>query len=116
MLTVPPIEQDRYYSLQFVDATPSNFAYVGSRTTGNGGGKYLLAGPNWQGEQPAGVNEVIRSDTELAIVLYRTQLFGAVGSRERAEGAGRLPGSAAVGVPEPAAARTRTGHRVCPAP
>jgi hypothetical protein len=62
--------------LQFVDAYTSNFAYVGSRTTGNGGGKYLLAGPNWKGDKPEGVNEVIRSDTELAMVLYRTQLFG----------------------------------------
>ena len=76
VLTVPPIEQDRYYSLQFVDGYTSNFAYVGSRTTGNGGGSYLLAGPGWQGETPAGIDEVIRSDTELAFVLYRTQLFG----------------------------------------
>jgi hypothetical protein len=76
VLTVPPIEQDRYYSLQFVDAYTYNFAYVGSRTTGNGGGKYLLAGPNWKGDKPEGINEVIRSDTDLAFVLYRTQLFG----------------------------------------
>jgi len=39
VLTVPPIEQDRYYSLQFVDGYTYNFAYVDSRTTGNGGGK-----------------------------------------------------------------------------
>jgi hypothetical protein len=76
VLTVPPIEQDRYYSLQFVDAYTYNFAYVGSRSTGNGGGKYLLAGPNWKGDKPEGINEVIRSDTDLAFVLYRTQLFG----------------------------------------
>jgi hypothetical protein len=76
VLTVPPIEQDRYYSLQFVDSYTYNFAYVGSRTTGNGGGKYLLAGPNWKGNKPEGIKEVIRSDTNLAFVLYRTQLFG----------------------------------------
>lgn len=76
VLTVPPIQQDRYYSLQFVDGYTYNFAYVGSRTTGNGGGKYLLAGPNWKGDKPEGINEVIHSDTELAMVLYRTQLFG----------------------------------------
>lgn len=76
VLTVPPIDQDRYYSLQFVDGYTSNFAYVGSRTTGNGGGRYLLTGPGWQGEKPEGVDEVIRSDTDLAFVLYRTQLFG----------------------------------------
>lgn len=76
VLTVPPIAQDRYYSLQFIDGYTYNIAYVGSRTTGNGGGKYLLAGPNWQGDTPEGINEVIRSDTELAGVIYRTQLFG----------------------------------------
>lgn len=76
VLTVPPIEQNRYYSLQFVDGYTYNMAYVGSRTTGNGGGKYLLAGPNWKGDKPEGINEVIRSDTDLAFVLYRTQLFG----------------------------------------
>lgn len=76
VLTVPPIEQDRYYSLQFVDGYTYNIAYVGSRTTGNGGGKYLLAGPGWTGEKPAGIDEVIQSDTDLALVLYRTQLFG----------------------------------------
>ncbi|BDX31743.1 hypothetical protein TUM20985_22900 [Mycobacterium antarcticum] len=75
VLTVPPIDQDRYFSLQFVDLYTSNFAYVGSRTTGNSGGKYLLAGPKWKGDKPAGINEVIRYDTDLALVLYRTQLF-----------------------------------------
>ncbi|MDT5267516.1 MAG: hypothetical protein QOI90_4142 [Mycobacterium sp.] len=76
VLTVPPIEQDRYYSLQFIDGYTYNFDYVGSRTTGNGGGKYLLAGPNWKGGAPEGVDKVIRSDTDLALVLYRTQLLG----------------------------------------
>lgn len=76
VLTVPPIQQDRYYSLQFVDGYTYNFAYAGSRTTGNGGGNYLLAGPNWQGQKPEGIAEVIRSDTDLAFVLYRTQLIG----------------------------------------
>ena len=76
VLTVPPIEQDRYYSLQFVDLYTYNFDYVGSRTTGNGGGKYLLAGPNWKGDKPEGIDKVIRSDTDLALVVYRTQLMG----------------------------------------
>ena len=49
VLLVPPIEKDRYYSLQFIDGYTSNFAYVGSRTTGTDGGAYLLAGPGWTG-------------------------------------------------------------------
>ena len=37
---------------------------------------YLLAGPDWHGETPPGVKAVIRSETEFAFVIYRTQLFG----------------------------------------
>ena len=35
----------------------------------------LLAGPGWKGEKPPGIKAVIRSETEFAFVLYRTQLF-----------------------------------------
>src|SRR5262245_27020754 len=45
VLTVPAVEKGRYYSLQFIDMYTFNFAYVGSRATGNGAGSYLLAGP-----------------------------------------------------------------------
>jgi hypothetical protein len=75
VFSVPAIEKERYYSLQFIDMNTYNFAYVGSRTTGNGAGRYLLAGPGWKGGKPAGVDAVIRSDTDFAFVLYRTQLF-----------------------------------------
>jgi len=75
VLDIPPIEAGRYFSVQFIDAYTYNFAYVGSRTTGNGGGKYLLAGPSWHGEKPAGITEVVQSDTDFALAGYRTQLF-----------------------------------------
>ncbi|MGD0116711.1 MAG: DUF1254 domain-containing protein [Candidatus Binatus sp.] len=75
VLTLPPIEKERYYSVQLTDAYTFNFAYLGSRTTGNGGGSYLIAGPNWKGQKPKGIQKVIRSETELIIVIYRTQLF-----------------------------------------
>jgi hypothetical protein len=50
---MPDIEQRRYYSFQFIDMDTHNFAYGGSRATGNGAGSYLLAGPGWDGEKPA---------------------------------------------------------------
>jgi hypothetical protein len=75
VLTLPQIEKGRYYSVQLTDAYTFNFAYLGSRTTGNGGGSYLIAGPNWKGQKPKGVQKVIRSETVLIIVVYRTQLF-----------------------------------------
>ena len=75
VISVPAI-RDRYYSLQFIDMYTHNFAYVGSRATGSDAGNYLLAGPRWQGAVPKGIKSVIRSETDLAFVLYRTQLFG----------------------------------------
>ncbi|HEY1681441.1 MAG TPA: DUF1254 domain-containing protein [Candidatus Tumulicola sp.] len=75
VLTVPEIEDSRYYSLQFIDMYTYNFAYVGSRATGNGAGTFLLAGPGWQGAAPKGITSVIRSETDFAFILYRTQLF-----------------------------------------
>lgn len=75
VLTIPAIEKNRYYSVQFVDQYTYNIAYVGSRTTGNGGGKFLIAGPSWNGPVPTGIAKVIRFDTELGAAIIRTQLF-----------------------------------------
>ena len=75
ILTVPPIEKERYFSIQLIDAYTFNFDYIGSRTTGNGGGSFLIAGPNWKGEIPKGITKVFRSETELVLAAYRTQLF-----------------------------------------
>ena len=75
VITVPPIARERYFSVQFIDAYTHNFAYLGSRTTGNDGGSFLIAGPGWKGELPKGVKRVIRAETELALAVFRTQLF-----------------------------------------
>jgi hypothetical protein len=75
VLTVPAIEKERYFSIQLIDAYTFNFAYIGTRTTGNDGGSFLIAGPDWKGEMPKGVKKVIRSETELLLAGYRTQLF-----------------------------------------
>jgi hypothetical protein len=75
VLTVPPIEKERYFSVQLVDAYTFNFDYIGTRATGNDGGSFLIAGPGWKGETPEGVKIVIRSETEFAFAIYRTQLL-----------------------------------------
>jgi hypothetical protein len=75
VLTVPPIEKNRYFSIQLIDAYTFNFDYIGSRTTGNDGGSFLIAGPSWKGGTPKGVNKVFRSETEFIFAAYRTQLF-----------------------------------------
>jgi hypothetical protein len=75
VLTLPKVEDGRYFSAQFIDQYTFNFAYLGSRSSGNGGGKYLLAGPDWKGQTPPGIQSVIRSETQFAFVFYRTQLL-----------------------------------------
>src|ERR1700722_16533638 len=75
VLTVPSIDKERYFSVQLIDAYTFNFAYIGSRATGNDGGSFLIAGPGWVGETPKGVKKVIRSETEFVLAAYRTQLF-----------------------------------------
>lgn len=77
VISVPPMESRRYFALQLMDLYTYNFAYIGSRSTGNNGGNFLIAGPRWKGKTPAGITKVIRSETELVNVVGRTQLFNA---------------------------------------
>ncbi|MDO6442282.1 MULTISPECIES: DUF1254 domain-containing protein [unclassified Marinobacter] len=75
VLTVPAMEKERYFSVQLTDAYTQNFDYISSGATGNDGGVFVVAGPNWKGEKPEGVDKVFHSETELGVAVYRTQLF-----------------------------------------
>jgi hypothetical protein len=75
VLIVPATEKERYFSIQLIDLYTHNFDYIGTRTAGNDGGAFLLAGPQWKGEAPEGVEKVFRSETQLMLAVYRTQLF-----------------------------------------
>jgi hypothetical protein len=77
VVTVPAVDPKRYYSVQLIDWNTFNFGYIGSRATGHEAGSYLVAGPDWKGETPPGIREVFRSSTQLAMALFRTQLFDA---------------------------------------
>ena len=81
VLEVPEVK-NRYYSFQFIDLYTFNFAYVGSRATGDNAGKYLIAGPDWKGEKPSGIDKVIQSETNLVTLLGRTELRMAAGDIE----------------------------------
>ncbi len=76
VLSTPRVEPGRYFSVQLIDLYTHNFAYVGTRATGNAAGSFLIAGPEWKGETPQGISRVIRSETPLVLAFYRTQLFG----------------------------------------
>ncbi len=72
---VPKIDKNRYYSVQLTDMYSFNYGYVGSRTTGNDAGCYMVAGPGWTGETPKGIKKVFNSETQFSLLIYRTQLF-----------------------------------------
>jgi len=73
---VPDIEKSRYYSVQLIDMYTFNYGYVGSRSTGNVGGCYLVSGPGWRGITPPGVLKAFQSETQFSLLIFRTQLFG----------------------------------------
>ena len=76
VITVPPIPDNRYYVLQLIDMFTHNFAYIGTRATGNKGGNYLVAGPNWNGKVPDGITKVFRSESQFNYVLGRILVNG----------------------------------------
>lgn len=106
VITVPAMESRRYFALQLMDLYTYNFGYIGSRASGNGGGHFLVAGPRWKGKKPPGITRVIRSETDLASMLGRTQVFSAadLANVKRIQSRYRIrPLSAFRGQPAPAA-------------
>ena len=77
VLSVPAVEKKRYYSVQLIDGNTYNYGYIGSRATGNEAGDYMVVGPDWKGEKPAGIKKVFTSTTPFSVAGYRTQLFNA---------------------------------------
>ena len=57
VLCMPEIEPRSYYDVQLTDMYTFNYGYMGSRTTGNDAGCYLVAGSDWSGETPKGVKQ-----------------------------------------------------------
>jgi hypothetical protein len=77
VICLPDIEKTRYYDVQLTDMYTNNYGYMGSRTTGNGAGCHMVAGPGWKGETPKGITSVFTSDTDFTFTIFRTQLFNA---------------------------------------
>jgi hypothetical protein len=77
VLTVPPTGT-RYFVVQLVDMSTDNFAYIGTRATGNAGGDYLLLGPSFRGDVPHGPwTGVIAAPSEFIALATRTAIAGA---------------------------------------
>jgi hypothetical protein len=75
VLHVPRLRGGRYYVFQLVDPYTNDFAYIGTRTTGNRGGDFAIIGPAFRGRLPAGVTR-IRSSYDRVWMVGRTLVYG----------------------------------------
>ena len=75
VLSVPPVDPKRYYSVMLCDGNTYNYGYIGTRATGSEAGDYMVAAPDWKGATPPGIKKVFRSSTQFSLAIYRTQLF-----------------------------------------
>ncbi len=76
VIGVPEMEDSRYYSVQLIDSHTHNFGYIGTRTTGNRAGQFMISGPNWRGETPDGITQVIRTESYVPAGLIRIEVKG----------------------------------------
>jgi hypothetical protein len=75
VLSVPPVDPKRYYSVMLCDGNTYNYGYIGTRATGSEAGDYMVVAPDWKGATPPGIKKVFRSSTQFSLAIYRTQLF-----------------------------------------
>jgi hypothetical protein len=75
VLSVPPVDPKRYYSVMLCDSNTYNYGYIGTRATGSEAGDYMVVAPDWKGATPPGIKKVFRSSTQFSLAIYRTQLF-----------------------------------------
>jgi hypothetical protein len=75
VLSVPPVDPKRYYSVMLCDGNTFNYGYIGTRATGSEVGDYMVVAPGWKGATPSGIKKVFRSSTQFSMAIYRTQLF-----------------------------------------
>ena len=68
-----PNTHGRYYMMPMLDAYTNVFASPGSRTTGTDAANFLITGPGWSGQIPAGMKQ-IKAPTNMIWILGRTQV------------------------------------------
>lgn len=71
-----PASGYRYYVLGLLDFYTNPFGYIGTRTTGNDAGTYLLHGPDWHGEVPDGA-VAVACPTNAVWIIGRIMVAGA---------------------------------------
>jgi hypothetical protein len=76
VLTLPKIEDKRFYTSQWNDLWGFVIDNPGSIEDGNGGVNVLFASPSWKGDLPKGIKRVVQGETDFLGTLTRVQVFG----------------------------------------
>jgi hypothetical protein len=71
VLAMPAFEAHRFHDVQANDWYTMAFLVRGTRDVGNAARTYMLAGPDWEGEKPQGVDEVIVCETHIIKLFAR---------------------------------------------
>lgn len=106
VLTNPAFEPHRFHDIQANDWYTMCFVTRGTRDVGNGSRTYLIAGPDWSGEKPDLVDEVIVSESSIVKLFVRVVVEndGDVAAIRKLQDQYELrPLSAALGQPAPEA-------------
>ncbi|MBD9630045.1 DUF1254 domain-containing protein [Pseudomonas sp. PDM19] len=74
VLSVPDTD-GYYYMMPILDAWTNVVASPGTRTQGSKAGRFLIAGPHWQGTLPEGM-QLIRVPTQMAWIIGRFKSHG----------------------------------------
>lgn len=76
IVSVPDMDEGRYWILHTMDMGHYTNAMIGSRTRGTKGGQFMFASQSWQGEVPESVDEVIRVESNLVKLMGRIMAVG----------------------------------------
>jgi hypothetical protein len=77
VLTTAEFPPHRFHNIQINDLYTHNILNRGSRTHGPASRTYLIVGPDWHGEIPAGIDEVVRGESWLLKLFARILVEGA---------------------------------------
>lgn len=78
--TPSDVPQGHYWTIQICDAFTTVIRQLGS-ASGTPGGKFLLVGPDWEGDVPKGFLEVIKSPTHVVGVFGRSYIAHSLESK-----------------------------------
>jgi hypothetical protein len=81
IVTIPDMDEGRYWILHTMDMGHYTNSMIGSRVRGHKGGMFMFTPKGWEGEMPASVTQVIKSDSNILKLMGRIMDTGGEDSK-----------------------------------